>query len=75
MTHREGCVQIQPLARGLSDDERGMYDSVAGQEAALQWTENPRLIEQGEEFGRQFVTFNGWQAYPEFVVRLHLAEG
>jgi hypothetical protein len=50
--------------------EEGTYNSVSGTEANLEWTNNPRLIEQGERFGRQFVTFSPWQAYPELVVYL-----
>ena len=55
-----------------------MYDSVSGTEADLEWvrehTNDPssRLAEGGKEFGRQYVTFNEWQAYPEIRVRLRL---
>ena len=53
--------------------ERGPHDqyaSVTGTEADLLWTQNPRLRDQGHEFGRQFVTFENGQAYPEFVLQL-----
>eukprot|EP01047_Picozoa_sp_COSAG01_P001920 COSAG01_NODE_48_length_31904_cov_21.696997_4_plen_627_part_00 len=55
--------------------EEGTYNSVSGTEADLDWTGNPRLIEQGESFGRQFVTFNPWQAYPELVIYLEKRDG
>ena len=55
----------------------GMYDSVSGTEADLTWTRHERFRNQqqgtpvpGSEMGRQFVTFNPWQAYPRFVVHL-----
>jgi len=48
----------------------GMYHSVSGTEGNLLWAANRRLRENGEEFGRQFVTFNEGQAYPEFVLTL-----
>lgn len=47
-----------------------IYDSVTGTEAQLDWTENPRLRRKGHEFGRQFVTFESSQAYPDFVLHL-----
>ena len=43
-----------------------MYDSVTGTEADLAWTN----MERGAEIGKQYVTFNHWQAYPELVVSL-----
>jgi hypothetical protein len=61
----------RPSARADSEGREGRtYDSVSGTEAHLEWTKNPRLVERGAEFGRQFVTFNPWQAYPELVVYL-----
>ena len=56
----------------------GMYESVTGTEADLDFTQNSRLIDgppsrqQGEpnEFGRQYVTFQNWQVYPQVKIRL-----
>jgi hypothetical protein len=66
------------------EGREGSYDSVEGTEGNLQWTKggafdaeaavrvpgDPRLAEGGREFGRQLVTFNDWQAYPELLVTL-----
>jgi hypothetical protein len=65
-----------PSARADSQGKKGRaYDSVSGTEANLEWTGNPRLVERGAEFGRQFVTFNPWQAYPELVIYLEKQAG
>jgi serine/threonine protein kinase len=61
---------IQRARKDAVVREEGTYNSVSGTEANLEWTNNPRLTEKGERFGRQFVTFNPWQAYPELVVYL-----
>ena len=59
--------------RGPPHPEAGdghLYDSVSGTEARLDWTQNPRLRNEGDRFGRQFVTFEPSQAYPDCVVQL-----
>eukprot|EP01048_Picozoa_sp_COSAG05_P038380 COSAG05_NODE_18451_length_308_cov_0.746411_1_plen_80_part_10 len=65
-----------------------MYNSVSGTEADLYWVRehveapdrpgqppwfpgSARLLES-REFGRQYVTFTEWQAYPEIRLRLRL---
>jgi hypothetical protein len=60
----------RPRARTDTECTGRTYDSVSGTEANLEWTGNPRLVDRGAEFGRQFVTFTPWQAYPELVVYL-----
>ena len=47
-----------------------MYDSVTGTEANLEWPPANMEPEQGAKIGKQYVTFNHWQAYPELVVSL-----
>jgi hypothetical protein len=47
-----------------------LYASVTGTEADLKWTKNPRIREKGKHFGRQFVTFETNQAYPELILHL-----
>jgi hypothetical protein len=44
--------------------------SVTGTEGDLKWAAHPRLKERGAELGRQYVTFETRQAYPELVLRL-----
>ena len=59
--------------RGPPHPEAGdghQYDSVSGTEARLDWTQNPRLRNEGDRFGRQFVTFEPSQAYPDCVLQL-----
>eukprot|EP01047_Picozoa_sp_COSAG01_P035821 COSAG01_NODE_2769_length_7102_cov_6.325146_3_plen_390_part_00 len=61
----------RPTARNdVAGHDGQSYDSVSGTEANLEWTQNPHLVENGAEFGKQFVTFNNWQAYPELVIYL-----
>jgi hypothetical protein len=60
----------KPMARKDMKREGKPYDSVCGTEANLEWTGNKRLMDGGAEFGKQFVTFNPWQAYPELVIYL-----
>jgi hypothetical protein len=60
----------EPRLRTETGCEGRTYDSVSGTEANLEWTGNQRLMDRGADFGRQFVTFNPWQAYPELVIYL-----
>ena len=46
------------------------HDSVTGTEGDLAWAENFRLRANGASYGRQYVAFNEWQAYPELVLKL-----
>ena len=46
-----------------------VFDSVTGTEADLAWA-HPRLRANGANFGRQYVTFNPWQAYPTLELQL-----
>lgn len=48
-----------------------LYHSVSGTEGDLAWTENSRLRAHGAEYGRQYVTFETAQAYPELILDLH----
>jgi hypothetical protein len=66
--HRRRPPPVNP--RQGREGPAGMFDSVSGTEANLEWTGNTRLISRGSEFGRQFVTFNSWQAYPELLIHL-----
>eukprot|EP01047_Picozoa_sp_COSAG01_P038665 COSAG01_NODE_3151_length_6502_cov_6.673903_7_plen_555_part_00 len=56
----------RPPVRGANE----LYDSVTGTEGDLAWANNPRLRDQGALFGKQYVTFDPNQAYPELVLRL-----
>jgi serine/threonine protein kinase len=56
----------RPPPRGAT----ALYDSVAGTEGDLAWAAHPRLRERGAEFGRQYVTFDPQQAYPELLLQL-----
>ena len=47
-----------------------LYASVSGTEADLTWTRNPRIREKGKTLGRQFMTFETNQAYPELILHL-----
>jgi hypothetical protein len=58
-----------PLDRAAGR-EAGTYDSVLGTEGDLQWTDSPRLMRHGREYGRQYVTFDRRQALPVLKVRL-----
>lgn len=54
-----------------------MYDSVEGTEGALQWTRESVLRGagfDGRNFGRQLVTFETWQAYPQLLVTIRLRQ-
>jgi serine/threonine protein kinase len=51
-----------------------LYSSVTGTEANLAWVENPRLAVNGAKFGRQYVTFETGQAYPDLVLHLRRRE-
>jgi hypothetical protein len=75
-THQTGGHRRRPPPiSAMAGHEAGMYDSVTGTEANLTWTGSPRLIERGHQFGRQYVTFDPWQAYPELVVHLRRRKG
>ena len=50
--------------------EHELFNSVTGTEGDLAWTENPRLTDCGSEYGRQFITFETSQAYPELILQL-----
>jgi|EP01047_Picozoa_sp_COSAG01_P024803 hypothetical protein len=52
-----------------------LYDSVTGTEGDLAWANNPRLRDQGEKFGKQYVTFDPNQAYPALVLQLERRPG
>ena len=70
---RAGVEDIVAFQRGPPHPEAGdghQYDSVTGTEAQLDWTQNPRLRDEGDRFGRQFVTFETSQAYPDCVLHL-----
>ena len=62
------CVPDKPTAgprlqqRG---SDGGLHDS--GTEGDLKWAQHPKIE---PEHGRQFVTFNPWQAYPELKIVL-----
>ena len=72
--HRRRPPPLDPVSgRGaaLSNPrDAGTYDSVTGTEGHLLWSPTERLRNDGAKFGRQFVTFNDAQAYPEFVITL-----
>ena len=48
-----------------------LYHSVCGTEGDLAWTENSRLRARGATYGKQYVTFETAQAYPELILQLH----
>eukprot|EP01047_Picozoa_sp_COSAG01_P079060 COSAG01_NODE_14844_length_1403_cov_7.918712_1_plen_432_part_10 len=56
----------RPPPRGATE----LYDSVSGTEGDLAWTQHPRLRDEGAKLGRQYITFDTNQAYPELVLRL-----
>ena len=51
-------------------NQAASYDSVSGTEGDLEWVKHPMFKGRGHEYGRQYVTFDPCQAYPEFVVTL-----
>ena len=48
-----------------------LYHSVCGTEGNLAFTENSRLRARGATYGKQYVTFETAQAYPELILQLH----
>ena len=62
-----GFNRPPPYLEGQHDE---LYDSVTGTEGNLQWSRNHRLRASGHEFGRQYVTFETAQAYPELLLHL-----
>eukprot|EP01047_Picozoa_sp_COSAG01_P015667 COSAG01_NODE_787_length_13598_cov_17.218535_4_plen_860_part_00 len=56
----------RPPPRGATE----LYDSVSGTEGDLAWAQHPRLRDEGAKLGRQYITFDTNQAYPELVLRL-----
>eukprot|EP01048_Picozoa_sp_COSAG05_P013843 COSAG05_NODE_1512_length_4670_cov_13.100416_1_plen_918_part_00 len=56
----EGTFKIPPPS----------HESVSGTEGDLLWAENPRLRDNGAEYGRQYITFETAQSYPELVLQL-----
>eukprot|EP01047_Picozoa_sp_COSAG01_P040563 COSAG01_NODE_3425_length_6110_cov_36.342871_4_plen_737_part_00 len=56
----------RPPPRGVTE----LYDSVSGTEGDLAWAQHPRLRDDGAKLGRQYITFDTNQAYPELVLRL-----
>ena len=51
------------------------YHSVTGTEGDLQWSRNRRLKASGRQFGRQYVSFETAQAYPELLLHLRRRPG
>eukprot|EP01046_Picozoa_sp_COSAG06_P012968 COSAG06_NODE_775_length_12397_cov_15.034071_5_plen_801_part_00 len=65
------CLQEGvPPEGGGEGAASNLYASVTGTEADLTWTKNPRIRTRGKKFGRQFVTFETNQAYPELILDL-----
>ena len=52
-----------------------LYHSVTGTEGDLQWSRNRRLKESGRQFGKQYVSFETAQAYPELLLYLRRRPG
>eukprot|EP01046_Picozoa_sp_COSAG06_P043017 COSAG06_NODE_5570_length_3395_cov_9.177161_1_plen_845_part_10 len=52
-----------------------LYHSVTGTEGDLQWSRNSRLKASGHEFGRQYISFETAQAYPELLLHLRRHPG
>eukprot|EP01043_Picozoa_sp_COSAG02_P038966 COSAG02_NODE_3043_length_7483_cov_14.489166_2_plen_1135_part_00 len=67
---RHGAAGFQrPPARPEAGPNE-LYHSVTGTEGDLLWSQNHRLKTSGHNFGRQYVSFETTQAYPELLLHL-----
>ena len=73
---RQGAEFSRPpvLPETQATEGKQLYHSVQGTEGDLAWTKHPRLRDNGNTFGRQYVTFDTNQAYPELVLQLSRRE-
>jgi hypothetical protein len=66
--HGEAGFNRPPMRPEAGPNE--LFQSVTGTEGDLAWAQNPRLRAEGAKLGRQYITFDTNQAYPELVLRL-----